>query len=177
MLIVAGIIVLTLNVSKRLGYRKSGIGIAILMALILLSIPTSVLLQDFFFFKSDAKEILKEHGITLVDDFKLENKRISGVMDYTLQFDLQLSESDKERIIQLLEDSRWRIYGNHGDQYDVRLKVPDVLTKDTILYSTYEEGNFWNLQYCKVLSNGYIQTRDLIQISKIKNNLRFIREE
>ncbi|HET6555702.1 MAG TPA: hypothetical protein VFG54_00215 [Prolixibacteraceae bacterium] len=176
-IVVAGIIVLTLKASKRLGYKNIGIGIIILIVLILISIPAFFFLKDFFFFKADAKDILKEHEITLVDDFKFEHKSISGIMDYTLQFDLQISKSDKERIIKLLADSRWRNHGNPDDLYDIRLKVPDVLTKDTILYSTYEKEHFWNLQSCKVLSNGYIQTWDLIQIAKNNNYLRFIREE
>lgn len=175
--IAIGIIILTLKVSKRKGYKKVGIGIASMIILILLFVPTFFFFEDFFFSKSDANEILKKHGIILSDDFKFESKSISGLMDYTLQFDIQISKYDKERIIKSMANSRYRIYENPDEMYDIRSKVPKSLFRDTILYVTYEEDNYWNLQYCKVLSNGYIQTWDMIQIPKHKNRLQLIRNE
>lgn len=45
------------------------------------------------------------------------------------------------------------------------------------MYAIYEENNYWNLQYCKVLTNGYVQTWDLIQISKNDNMINYVRNQ
>lgn len=176
-LLVVGIVILTLKVSTRLGYRKIGIGIISLILIVILFIPTSFIFENLFFVKSDINERLAEHDIFLSDSFDIESKRISGIMDYTLQFELNISRSDKEKIINKLKDSPYLIIGNQGDMFDIRSSIPSHLTKDTIAYVTYEEDNYWNLQYCKALKNGYIRTWDMIQISKNNDKLNFIRNE
>jgi len=171
------IIFLTLKVSSKLGYRKLGITIVISIALIFLLIPLNFLYDDIFFFKSDAKKKLEEHNIILNENFDLKNKSISGVMDRELQFELTISEKDKEEIIKKFKNSPYRSLNNTNEIYDIESKIKNSLKRDTILYSIYEENGFWYLEYCKILSNGYIQTRDMIQVSKNNNELYFTRKE
>lgn len=176
-LLLIGIFILIMKVSSRLGLRKVGIGIISFITIVVLFFPTFFIFEDLFFFKSDAKEKLEEHDIFLTDNFKMDEKSISGVMDYTLQFHLTISESDKEKIIEKFSKSPYLIIKNPDEMYDIRSKVPRKIEKDTVLYATYEEDNYWNLEYCKVLKNGYVRTWDIIQISKRKNELNFIRNE
>lgn len=61
--------------------------------------------------------------------------------------------------------------------YDIRPKDYKTRETDTIMYAIYEENNYWNLQYCKVLTNGYVQTWDLIQISKNDNMINYVRNQ
>ena len=98
-LILIGLILLTLKVSKRLGYKKTGIVISILIVLVTLAIPLGFLVEDIFFTKNDAIECLQEHDIVLNDDFQFINKEVSGVMDYVLQFELKISDTDKNQIL------------------------------------------------------------------------------
>ncbi len=143
----------------------------------ILFIPITFLLEDLFFTKSDAIKQLSEHNITLCDDYKLESKEISGIMDYTLQFELSISHSDKNRIIEDFKTSKYLIKKEPYEMFDIRPQQYISRNSDTVIYGIYEETNFWNLQYCKVLTNGYVQTWDIIQISKDKDKINYIRNQ
>ncbi|MDS1032188.1 hypothetical protein RDV77_06120 [Porphyromonadaceae sp. NP-X] len=176
-IILFGLIVVTLKVSKRHGYKKIGIVISIIIFLVILAIPLSFLFEDVFFSKNDAIEHLQEHGIILNDECKIISKEISGVMDYTLQFKLEISDADKKQIIQKFRESKHLINPDHNIMYDIRPKDYKIREYDTIMYAIYEENNYWNLQYCKVLKNGYVQTWDMIQVSKNDKKIQYIRNQ
>lgn len=176
-LILIGLILLTLKVSKRLGYKKTGIVISILIVLVTLAIPLGFLVEDMFFTKNDAIECLQEHDIVLNDDFQFINKEVSGVMDYVLQFELKISDTDKNQILKNFRQSNHLIIVDQDIMYDIRPKDYKTRETDTIMYAIYEENNYWNLQYCKVLTNGYVQTWDLIQISKNDNMINYVRNQ
>ena len=176
-LILIGLILLTLKVSKRLGYKKTGIVISILIVLVTLAIPLGFLVEDIFFTKNDAIECLQEHDIVLNDDFQFINKEVSGVMDYVLQFELKISDTDKNQILKNFRQSNHLIIVDQDIMYDIRPKDYKTRETDTIMYAIYEENNYWNLQYCKVLTNGYVQTWDLIQISKNDNMINYVRNQ
>ena len=176
-LLFIGIFFLIMKVSTKLGLRKVGIGIISFLAIGIMFFPAYFIFEDFFFFQSDAKEKLEEHDILLTDNFKMNEKSISGVMDNTLRFQLSISESDKEKIIGEFSKSPYLITKDPNEMYDIRSEIPSELKNDTIIYATYEEDNYWNLEYYKVLKNGYVRTWDIIQISKNRNELSFIRHE
>jgi len=135
------------------------------------------LLEEVFFTKSDAIKRLAEHGIVLRDSYKLKSKEISGIMDYSLQFELSISESDKNKIIDDFKISSYLINSKTYEMFDIRPKQYISRKTDTVMYAIYEETNFWNLQYCKVLTNGYVQTWDIIQIPKNENKINYIRTQ
>ena len=93
-LILVGLIVLTLKVSKRLGYKKIGYVISTIILIAFLYIPFSFAFDGFLFSKSDAKQALKDNKIELFDDFEFERKSISGIMDYILEFKLTISRKN-----------------------------------------------------------------------------------
>jgi hypothetical protein len=172
-----GLVIWILKITQKHGYRRLGIVASVLIVIALLFIPMSFLLEDLFFTKSDAIEHLAEHDIVLQDSYKLTSKDISGIMDYTLQFDLSISESDKNRIIADFKTSKYLIEKAPIEMFDIRPKRFIPRNSDTVMYAVYEELNFWNLQYCKVLSNGYVQTWDIIQIPKDENKIHYIRNQ
>jgi len=180
-LIVAIIFILILSggitLFNRLKKRKLGIILSIIIFLIFISIPISLFFESLFFTHQKAKEILEKHNIILSNDFEFINKDISRSMDYVLQFELTISNNDKERIIKSFINSPYRKNIDPLEMYDIRYLAKTDLLKDTVLYTIYEGLNYWNLQYCKILPNGYIQTWDFIQISKNNNELKFIRNE
>ncbi len=176
-LLLIGIFILIMKVPSKLELRRVGIGIISFIIIVVLFFSTYFILEDLFFFKSDAKAKLEEHDIFLNDNFKIIEKSISGIMDYTLQFHLTISKSDKEKIIKKLSKSPYLIIKNSNEMYDIRSKTPHTIMNDTVLHATYEDENYWNLEYCKTLKNGYVRTWDIIQISKSKNELNFIRNE
>lgn len=169
--------ILFLKLPSKLKYQKIGIWVACIVFLLLLFIPAFFLFEDLFFTKSDAKAKLEEHGIFLLDKFEMDERSISGIMDYTLQFKLSISAADKSRIVRNFMQSQYLIKVNKQEMYDIRSVLNKEINNDTSLYAIYEEDNFWNLEYCKKIRNGYIQTWDIIQISKNKNELNFIRNE
>jgi uncharacterized membrane protein len=172
-----GLIVWILKITRKHGYGKLGIVASILIAGTILFIPMTFLLEDLLFTKSDAIKQLSEHNIILRDDYKLESKEISGIMDYTLQFELSISDSDKNRIIKDFKTSKYLIKNEPHEMFDIRPRQYISRNSDTVMYAVYEETNFWNLQYCKVLTNGYVQTWDIIQIPKDKNKINYIRNQ
>lgn len=176
-LILVGLIVLTLKVSKRLGYKKIGYVISSIILIAFLYIPFSFAFDGFFFSKSDAKKALKDNKIELLDDFEFERKSISGIMDYILEFKILVSESDKEQILENLKSSECRVKNENHQMSDLYSKIPAKLNSDTVLYATYETQNFWNIERIVVLKNRYMRTNDIIQISKRENSLSMIRNE
>ncbi|MEQ9301461.1 MAG: hypothetical protein RIF33_22980 [Cyclobacteriaceae bacterium] len=161
-------------ISSRLGYLKIGIGIVSTISAVLLFTTISFIYEDAFFFKSDARSTLKEHNIVLSDDFEFKRKSITGIMDHVLQFDILISPRDKDNLIQQLSTSSFRLIVDI-DMYDIRSQVPQTILSDTTLYASFEDERFWNLQYCKVLANGYVQKWDVIQVSKKGNKLSLLR--
>lgn len=123
----------------------------------------------------DVNKLLELHEIHLNDDFELTNKKISGVMDYTLEFELLISESDKSQTEDLIKKLI-------NKQQDLDISNADQLTSnyqgiDTTFYFASEQRNSWNLEFYHKLSNDYIRTQDVIEISKQTNKLSFARFE
>lgn len=124
---------------------------------------------------SDANEILEFHNISLNDEFELSEKKISGVMDYNLEFELLISESDKSKIVDLINRTIYEQSNLNISNVDqLLMNYQDI---DTTFYFAYEKRNTWNLEFYHKLSNGYIRTQDLIELSKETNALSFIRLE
>ena len=94
-LIVGGLKFLSYWIPKRYGNPKLGIGLAIVVALISATPILSFVLEDYLFFKSDAAESLKVHGIIIQDDFNLESNRMTGIGDFYHRFVQEISENLK----------------------------------------------------------------------------------
>jgi len=80
---------------KKSGRKKLGTIVSIVLILPFLIFTLYLLFDDLLFSKSDARQLLREHHITLSDDFKIISNQSGGLRDYTHQFELSISEKDK----------------------------------------------------------------------------------
>lgn len=173
-LIVGGLIFLSYWIPKRYGKRKLGIGLAIIVTLIFVSPILSFVLEDHLFFKSNATESLKEHSIILQDDFKLESNKMTGIGDFYHRFDLEISESDKNRLTEWILKS-----DNYKDSvpgiFDIRSDKPRYSDTEQEYIVTYEDKLNYVYEYYKPDKQGYSPTWDRISISKKENELTYER--
>ncbi len=132
----------------------------------------SFALEDYFFFKSDAKTFLQDNEIVLHDQFKIKSKHISGLTDLYQKFELEITTSDKEKIIKQLTSSPYYI-GTVSESYNLPYKaenriiarmVKDYQMGDNIVRETYQK-----------LREGYVSDHDVITVSKNHNVLTFER--
>src|SRR5690348_15508801 len=94
--IVTGILFLSYWIPKRLGYKTFGIGLcATLSAGMLVLILGQFVLKDYLFFKSDAKEFLSNHHLSLKDEFEIISNENDELLDSYQKFELEVSTSDK----------------------------------------------------------------------------------
>jgi hypothetical protein len=155
-----------------LHFKKAGKTVAIVFT-VLASLPfLSLAFEDYFFFKSDARKILKEDQIELRENFEIKSNQITGLNDLYQKFELQISPIDKERIIQQLRLSPY--YKNSiSDEYSLQSEVGFGLTKK--IYRDYERRNIVYRETYQKLRTGYKPDYDIISISKTNNTLTFER--
>jgi hypothetical protein len=130
-------------------------------------------LKTNFLQKNNAKELLEEQQILLVDKFELqENKSMSAIGDYYHTFTLKLSESDRQNaILKIKSADNFKADNSYIDQTlylsDKRYFGPKVI-------QNYETENAYVREYFQPSGQeGYAPTYRRILISKTKNELTF----
>lgn len=82
-------------IPKKLGYPKTAKYLTIGYGLVILIFGLYTAFEDQFFTKNNAKELVKDQGLKLMDEFDLtENKSMSAIGDYYQIFTLRISERD-----------------------------------------------------------------------------------
>jgi len=172
--IIVGLIYLAYWLPKRLGKRKLGLWLSGILTIGLLTLIMATVFEDQFFFKSDAKEKLKEHKVGLVDDFKIVSNESGGFKDYLHQFKLTISLADKERLIDQIKSA-----DNYQDEiqdlFDLRSGKIIYSEKDTLFTANYQEESNYIYEYYKPNKQGYTSTWVRISISKTENKLIYVR--
>ena len=155
-----------------LQFKKAGKIVAIVFT-VLATLPfLSFALEDYFFFKSDAKKFLNENQITLTDNFKIKSNQITGLSDVYQKFELEISLKDKELIIQQLRNSKY-FQDTVKEELSLYSKAGSVLTNK--IYLDYEKNELLRRETYQKLKMGYVSDYDIITISKTKNILTFER--
>lgn len=155
-----------------LNFRKTAKIIAFVFS-ILASLPfLSFVLEDYFFFKSDAQKFLKDNDIVLTDEFKIKSNAISGLNDVTQKFELEISLTDRNKIIQQIRNSKF-FKDTLVDNSDLFSKSGNKLTSK--IYLDYEKNEFIRRETFQRLKLGYTSDHDIITIAKDKNSLIFER--
>ena len=155
-----------------LNFKKAGKIVAIVFT-VLATLPfLSFALEDYFFFKSDAKKFLTEDKITLTDNFKIKSNQITGISDVYQKFELEISLKDKERIIQQLKTSKY-FQDTVKDDHSLYSKLGSGLTNK--IYLDFEKKEFVCRETYQKLKMGYVSDYDIIIISKTNNILTFER--
>lgn len=89
--IIIGIVWLCFWIPKKFGYPKFGKYFSILVGTLIAIFILTEFFEDELFSKNDAKELLEEQNIALIDEFELtENKSMSGIGDYFHTFTLKI---------------------------------------------------------------------------------------
>jgi hypothetical protein len=155
-----------------LRFKKAGKIVAIVFTALALLPFLVFALEDYFFFKSDARKFLNENQIILTDDFTIKSNHITGLSDLYQKFELQISLKDKERIIKQFRASQY-FQDSVTDDYNLPTKTGNGLTKK--VYRDYEKDDFIRRETYQKLRRGYVSDYDVITISKRDNILTFER--
>lgn len=156
-----------------LGFKKAGKIVTIVFS-ILASIPIlAFVLEDYLFFKSDAKLLLKDNDIVLIDKFSIKSNKVTGMRDLYQKFELQISENDKTRIINQLRQSKYYTTDTTNQEYNLQNGLERGLTKR--VFKDYEGKNYIRRESYEKLKQGYKPDFDIITISKTENRLTFER--
>ena len=155
-----------------LHFKKAGKTVAIVFTALALIPGLSFAFEDYFFFKADARKMLKENKIELKDDFQITSNHITGLNDLYQKFDLVISNGDKERITQQLRRSPY-FQSSSGAGYRLQSMTGSRLTKKS--YLDYETKDAFFRETYQKLRMGYMYDYDIISISKTENILTFER--
>jgi energy-coupling factor transporter transmembrane protein EcfT len=157
------------HIPNKLGYRKVGLFLSYFVGLIFLIFFTFIFFEDKFFTKTDAKEILKDEEIILRDEFIItKNKSSFAIGDYTHSFDLEISESDKNRLISEIKNSK--DFKKQGEPVIDVFQNIDQFKGKLILQNFETEGHFIKRRFQS--DGGYwVKT---VYIDKKSNVLSFV---
>lgn len=152
---------------KKFGRKKLGTIVSIVLILPFLIFALYLLFDDLLFSKSDARKLLSEHHITLNDDFKIISNQSGGLRDYTHQFELSISEKDKQSF---MDQRTW------SDKMDERIEVHssavDRYEGDT-LRANYHDNDSYTYSMYRPNGKGIAPTLITICVSKSKNTLTY----
>ena len=91
---------------KHYSHLKYAKYFAIIYSLFLTGFILSVVFEDKLFSKNDETELVEDLDFKLNDDFKLiKNESFSGIGDYYHTFTLEISDNDKNRLINEIKSS------------------------------------------------------------------------
>lgn len=168
-----GLVCLFYFVSKKLGYPKLGKYLALIIGLIVLTFVLWTVFEDQLFTKDNAKELVKEQQILLVDDFELqENKTMTAIGDYYHTFTLKISGRDKQNAIIKIKTAV--NFKTDNSSIEQMLYLSDQRYYGPKVTQNYETENSYVREYFQPSGQkGYAPTFRRISISKTKNILTF----
>lgn len=159
-------------VPKKLGYPRLAKYILIFYSLCIILISSLFIFEDRLFTKSDAKELVDEQGIILLDNFDLiENESMFGIGDYYHTFTLRISNNDKQKAIMNIRNSK-----NFNTRtcriQEMSLKEQDLINSKIV--DNYETEDSYVREYFKPSEReGYAPIFRSISISKTEDKLVF----
>jgi hypothetical protein len=160
----------------KLGKKKLGIAVAIILASIVIIPLLCSSFEGTFYNKTDAKEDLRLANLKLDDDFEIISNNVSGMPERYQYTKLKLTEKDKNRIIAEIKNGKGFKESNETDllytemwnEKSVRNKVIDTnyLFGDGYIRESYfREGEYVPIHITVSLSADS-DTLDLERIEK-----------
>ncbi len=151
--------------------RKSKVGIVISLVAItcVLSILFTNNIDELTITKEDVKKDLKQININLNADFEIKNNTVSGMPERNQKTEIELSESEIEKIITEIKQSKnFKEYKNDSEVYDndISLNIP---SDGQILNIKYPK--FYSRELYKEIDN--IPTRMFLTVYEGKNILEY----
>ena len=167
-----GVIILLYWLPKKFGYKKLGKYLASIAGLFFGLLMIYILFEDSFFFKKDAKKLLKEQNIYLEDDFEImENKSMTAPGDYYHTFTLKISQRDKDLIIEQIKNDK-SFKGIKDDKADIS-RIADRYFGEKIIQNYEDETQFVREYFKPSGKKNYSPTYRKIEINKADNKLIF----
>ena len=168
-----GLACLLYFVPKKLGHPKTGKYLSIIFGILVLTLVLWTVFEDLLFTKNNAKELVEEQQILLVDKFELqENKSMSAIGDYYHTFILKLSERDRQNAILKIKSAD--NFKADNSSIDQTLYLSDKRYFGLKVTQNYETENAYVREYFQPSGKeGYAPTFRRISISKTKNELTF----
>lgn len=160
-------------VPKKLGYPKTGKYLAIIFGLLVLTLVLWTVFEDQLFTKDNAKELVEEQQVLLVDKFELvKNESSSAIGDYYHTFTLKISERDKQNAILKIKSAD--NFKANNSSIDQTLYLSDNRYFGPKVTQNYETENAYVREYFQPSGKeGYAPTFRRISISKTDNELTF----
>jgi len=158
-------------IPKKLGYPKTGKYLTIIFGLFLLTIIFWTVFEDQLFTKNNAKELVNEQHISLIDRFDLEeNKSMSAIGEHYHTFRLKISDRDKRNAIFRIKSAK----NYKADQTESLLDLNQNPYFGPKVIQNYEEEESYVTEYFQPSGEkGYAPTFRRISISKTSNHLIF----
>lgn len=168
-----GIFCLFYLIPKKLGYPKIGKYLAMIFGLLVLTLVLWTVFEDQLFTKDNAKELVEEQQILLVDKFELvKNESSSAIGDYYHTFTLKISERDKQNAILKIKNSD--NFKTENSSIDHMLYLSNKRYFGPKVIQNYETKNTYVREYFQPSGQeGYAPTFRRISISKTENELTF----
>ncbi len=143
----------------------------ILYIFCIIYISVNIIYEDELFSKKDAIELVEDLNFKLNDDFKLiKNESFSGIGDYHHTFRLEISDQDKNRLINEIESSQNfmpdSIYSSMNKIY------PDRYNGKKVIWN-YEDKHSYTREYFQPNGENYAPTNRIISVLKNTNELIF----
>jgi hypothetical protein len=160
-------------VPKKLGYPKTGKYLAIIFGPLVLTLVLWTVFEDQLFTKDNAKELVEEQQVLLVDKFELvKNESSSAIGDYYHTFTLKISERDKQNAILKIKSAD--NFKADNSSIDQTLYLSDKRYFGPKVTQNYEIENAYVREYFQPSGQeGYASTFRRISISKTDNELTF----
>lgn len=156
---------------KKLGYPKAGIILSSIFGILIAYITIPTIFEDELFSKSQVQELLKKQNIELMDDFeRTHNKPMSAIGVHYHTFTLEISERDKERIINQIKSSR-NFTSLSEPKSDIK-RLTDYNEGETVIQD-YETEREFVRKLLEPHGKGYSPSWRIIYLDKNENKLRF----
>lgn len=169
--IACGLIYLFYWIPKTIGYPKVGKYLSIFVGLSFCVVTFMTVFEDQLFSKKDARELLEEQDIHLLDSFDIiENKSNSVINNYYHTFVLRISAKDKARIIKEIRNSKnfhldkeaRTYFNNREDYYNGPKRLKNYETQTQFIRELFEPQG-----------DGYAPNWRKIEIEKQGNKIAF----
>jgi len=141
--------------------------------LVVLTIVLWTIFEDQHFSKNNARELVEEQQILLVDKFDLEeNKSTSAIGDYYYTFTLNISVKDKQSAILKIKSAK-NFKSQTYEKESLPYQQQDIYFGPKAIHN-YETQNSYVREYFQPSGQeGYAPTVRRISISKSENQLTF----
>lgn len=168
-LFMAGILFFIYWIPKKLGYPKIGKYLSIGLAVLLVLIISYGIFKDAFFTKNQARKFLAEQNIVLKDDFKILNNKTSFAMGYYYhRFRLEISENDKNRIIEQIKKSD-KFKSLDEEKLDLYSNSLDI--NSSKILQSYEDDSVFVKEFLRPNHEGGASTYFKVELEKSVNTL------